>query len=195
MAQQSSPQNLADDMVKMWQAWMRAGLNAMQPQMWAVPPGSQRPDPTAELPHQIEKAVRAALEAAQIPSISDLEQLNGKADDLRTTVDAMRTSLAGLEALVRRHHDTLQALEMAIREPSGLRQEVEAAIAGCWEDRMAGVMRSLEELRQGVETLAVGIAGIQATEEARDQTTQGTSEVPERATRGKRGARRKAEGI
>jgi predicted nucleic acid-binding Zn-ribbon protein len=194
MAQQSSPQSLGDDMVKMWQAWMRAGLNAMQPQMWAFPPGAKLSDPTAELPHQIEKAVRASLEAAQIPSTADLEQLGQKAEALRTAVEAMRTDLAGVEALVRRQEDKLQALERAIREPSGLRQEIEAAIGTYWEDRMAGVMRSLDELRRGVETLSLGIAGSQTTAKTLEQTTQERLDPSQKPMRGRRGARKKAEG-
>lgn len=176
MAEQSEPKNPAEEMIKFWQSWMTAGMEAMQRTAMLFAPGGGLPEWMTSLRDQTQKAVRAGLEAAGVPSAQDLQKFAQELGALRSNMEAMRTGLAALESLVKGQQAMWQALEGSVQQATRAQQEIQQAMVAWssqWEDRVAGFTRGLEEWRQRwEEMLRQGMAVNQASQKSLDDLTK-----------------------
>ena len=176
MAEQSQPTTLSEEMIKFWQAWMSAGMDAMQRTATLFASGSAGTEWTAGLRDQMEKAVGAALEAARIPSAQDFQRLSQELGALRAHVEVMRTGMAAMESLVKGQQEMWRALEGSVRQGTRAQQEIQHAMAtwsSQWEDRMAGVTGGLEEWRQRWEEMLRQAMGLsQASQKSLEDLTR-----------------------
>jgi DNA repair exonuclease SbcCD ATPase subunit len=177
-------------MVKFWQAWMTVGMDAMQRTAMLFAPGAGLPEWMSGLRDEMEKAVRAALEAARIPSIQDLQRFVDGLATLCSQVEAMRTGLAALESLVKGQQAMWQTLENSIQQIARVQQEMQRAMAtwsSQWEDRLAGVTRGLEEWRQRwEEMLRQGMAMSQASHKDIEDLTKSLWDLSQKVMGGQR---------
>lgn len=176
MLEQSEPKNPAEEMIKLWQSWMTAGIEAMQRTATLFAPGAWQPEWIAGLPDQIEKAMRASLEAARIRSAQDLQRVVQELDTLRSTVAAMQTGLAALESLMKGQQEMWRAVENSVQQATKAQHEIQRAMTTWtrqWEDRLAGVTRGMEEWRsRWEEMLRQGVAMSQASQKSLEDLTK-----------------------
>jgi uncharacterized protein YhaN len=190
MAEQMQAKNPAEEMVKFWQSWMSAGLDAMQRTAMLFAPGGSLSEWTAGLHDQVGKAVQAAFEAAHVPTAQDYQRLIQELGGLRAHAEAMRSGLAALDSLVKGQQAMWQALEGSVQQATKAQQEMRHAMAAWtsqWEERMVAVTRGMEEWRQHWdEMLHQGLAAGQASQKALEDLTKTTWELSQKMMGGPR---------
>lgn len=190
MTEKSQPKSPAEEMVKFWQAWMSAGMEAMQRTAKLFAPGGGLPEWTAGLRDQTERAVRAALETAGLPPAQDLQKIVQELGALRAQVEAIRTGLAALDLLVKGQQAMWQALEGSVQQATRAQREIQQAMTDWgkqWEDRMAGLTRGLEEWRhRWDEMLRQGMAVGQASQKSLEDLTKTLWDLSQRMMGGPR---------
>lgn len=190
MPEESQSKNPAEEMIKFWQAWMTAGMEAMQRTATLFAPGGGPPEWAAGLRDQIEKAVRTTLEAARIPSAGDFQRLVEELGSLRSRVEGMQTAVAALESVVKGQEAMGRALEGSVQQAARAQQDMQHAMAtwtGQWEDRIAGLARGLEEWRgRWDETLRQGMAMSQASQKSLEELTKTMGDLFQKVMGGQR---------
>lgn len=168
--------NPAEEIVKFWQSWMSAGVDAMQRTATLFAPVGASTEWITGLRDQIGKAVQAALEAARIPTAQDFQRFAQELGALRAQVEAMQAGVAALESLVKGQQAMGRALEGSVQQAAKTQEEMRRTIAawsGQWEDRMAGVTRAVEEWRQRwEEMLRQGMTTSQASQKNLEDLTK-----------------------
>ncbi len=157
-----------EEIVRLWQAWMSAGLEAMQQTANLFAPPGGLPEWMAGLHDQIGKAVRATLEAARIPAAQDLQRLAEEVRTLGSVVEGVRTGLAALESLARGQQEMWQALVRSVEQATQTQQEILDTMAtwrSQWEERTAGMTHALEDWHRRWDEMArQGMAMSQASQ-------------------------------
>ncbi len=175
MAEQSEPKNPMEDLIKLWQAWTMAGIEAMQRTSALFTRGTF-PQGATGLQDQMEQAMRAVFEAWRIPSAQDFQRLAEEVRVVRSTVEAMQAGLSALEALVKGQQAVWQAVQASVQQATQAQQEMQGAMASWskqWEERLTEVTRGMESWRQQwEETLRQGIAMGQASQKSLDDLTR-----------------------
>lgn len=171
MSEEFQSKNPAEEMIKFWQAWMTAGMEAMQRTATLFAPGGGLPEWMAALREQTEKAVGSALGAAGLPSGQDIQRLGKELDALRSQVEAMG-----------------QALEAFAQQAARAQQEIQQTMATWarqWEERMSAVTRGLEEWRgRWDETLRQGMAMSQASQKSLEELTKTMGDLSQKVMGG-----------
>jgi hypothetical protein len=169
MAEQSEPKNPMEELIKLWQAWTMAGMEAMQRTSALFTRGTF-PQGAIGLQDQMEKAMRAAFEAWRIPSAQDFQRFAEEVRVLRSSVETMQAGLSALETLVKGQQAMWQAVEASVQRAAQVQQEMQGAMASWskqWEERLAEVTRGMEAWRrQWEETLRQGMAMGQASQKS-----------------------------
>ncbi len=151
MAEQAEARNPMEEMIKLWQAWMTAGMDAMQRTASVFASEGGLPGWTADWRDQMEKVMRAVLEAARIPSAQDLQRVVQALDALRSNVAMTQAGLAALESVMKGQQEMWRALEGSVQQATRSQQEMQQSMATWsknWEERIASMARGMEEWRE-----------------------------------------------
>ncbi len=189
MAEQSEPRQPMEDIVRLWQAWMSAGLEAMQRTANLFAPPGGLPEWTAGLHDRVGKAVQATLEAACLLSAQDLQRLAEEVRTLGSVVEGVRAGLAALDSLGKGQQEVWQAMGRSVEQITQSQQEILGAMAAWrsqWEERMAGLTRALEDWhRQWDATLRQGMATSQASQKNLEEFTRTMWDLSQKMMEGK----------
>ncbi len=143
----------AEEIVKLWQSWMTAGVDVMQQAQAAFAPDARPRDPAAGWREQLEAAVSRAFEAARIPSAAEARQLAEGLERIRAQLDGLRTSLAALDTAVKGQQAMLEAVEATVQQATRAQEEALAAWNRQWEERISGMSQNLEAWHRGWEEI------------------------------------------
>jgi uncharacterized protein YhaN len=164
-----------EDLIRLWQAWTAAGLDAMQRTSALCTQGAF-PQAAIGLQEQMEKAMRAVCDAWHVPSARDVQRVAEEMRLLRSTVEAMQAGLSALEALVKGQQAVWQAVEASVQQATQAQQAMQGAMASWsrqWEGRLTEVTRDMEAWRrQWEDLLREGIATGQASQRNLEDLTK-----------------------
>jgi uncharacterized protein YhaN len=176
MADEAHARTPVEEMVKLWQAMMSAGIDAMMRSTAIMTPGKAIPAWTTMFREQLERSMQMAVETSRFPGLADLSRLSGEVSSLREQTEALVAGLAALQAAFQAQQGGWKALEAVIRQTAQAQGDAVRLLetwTAQWEERVAAMSHGMDEWRQRwEEILREGMAVGQASQRGLDEITK-----------------------
>ncbi len=186
MSGEAKTANPAEEIVKLWQSWMTAGVDAMQQAQAAFAPGARPGGPAAGWREQLETAVTRAFEATRAPS-AEIRQLAEGLERIRAQVDGLRTNLAALEGAVKGQQAVLEVVEATVQQATRAQQDALAGWNHQWEERIATMSERLDAWHRGwEEILRDGVVASHSARKSLEDLGKSMWDLSQRVTGGPR---------